>query len=90
MTEQPDFEKLRAERNEAVRKEIDELCEKYGWNPKEMHTSFDANACYCNCANGGPCEHKWDGPGLDLDNGWTATCSRCGMTAMGHDMRNGP
>lgn len=37
----------------------------------------------------GPCEHTWDGPGYESpdDRVWSATCSRCGCTAMSHDMR---
>jgi hypothetical protein len=47
--------------------------------------------CKCGCGNGGPCEHKWDGPVRELDPategyGATVTCSRCGMDAMAHDM----
>lgn len=46
--------------------------------------------CKCNCPES--CEHKWDGPGVNFEwgeNGATGnsvTCSRCGMTAFGHDI----
>lgn len=41
------------------------------------------------------CEHKWDGPWEEIK--WpgggasgSATCSRCGISVMEHDMRCGP
>jgi hypothetical protein len=46
--------------------------------------------CSCSCVDGGPCEHQWDGPTqaiLDENTDTvTATCSRCGMAAIDHDM----
>ena len=49
--------------------------------------------CKCECGREplGPCEHQWDGPERIFDpategHGATATCSRCGMDAMAHDM----
>ncbi len=52
-------------------------------------------SCKCNCGVGGDvpgiCEHIWDGEALRLDkHSWSVTCSRCGMTAMSHDMRCSP
>jgi hypothetical protein len=51
--------------------------------------------CTCNCP-GGPCEHQWDGPWqdlIDLDgegneyvSGSSATCSKCGMLCLEHDL----
>ena len=43
--------------------------------------------CSCKCPDG-PCEHVWDGPEEVFDDGRgsSATCSRCKMTAMAHDM----
>ena len=40
----------------------------------------------------GPCEHKWDGPDWESEDGCacSVTCSLCGCTAMSHDMRNAP
>lgn len=40
--------------------------------------------CECRCPES--CGHKWDGPTLVFDNGGTATCSKCGMSAMDHDV----
>ena len=38
------------------------------------------------------CEHKWDGPDYESEGGlcFSVTCSRCGITAMSHSMRNAP
>ncbi len=36
------------------------------------------------------CEHVFDGPSVKIDGGGSVTCSRCGMTAMDHDIRVGP
>lgn len=47
--------------------------------------------CVCKCPDG-PCDHKWDGEGETSDDGrsWSATCSRCGKSAMAHSMWVGP
>ena len=91
MTE-PDFETLRARRNAEVRQHMQKLAEEIGVDPDTMQSNFNPNSCYCACASGGPCEHKWDGEPYESDDGavWSATCSRCGMTAMSHDLRNAP
>lgn len=88
----PDFEALRRERNERVRKQMRRIAEEYGWEVNEVRSTFNPDACYCACSSGGPCEHKWDGDGYESEDGlcWSATCSRCGCTAMSHDMRVGP
>ncbi len=43
-------------------------------------------ACRCSCPDS--CEHVWDGPTWTSDDGraQSATCSRCGMVQMDHDM----
>lgn len=44
--------------------------------------------CKCECPKG-PCDHRWDGPWIDLDadgRSSSVTCSRCGMDCMSHDM----
>ena len=48
--------------------------------------------CKCECGNEprGTCEHKWDGPWIELGDGGMASCSRCGMTADSHDMWTAP
>ena len=40
--------------------------------------------CKCNCPES--CEHQWDGEVEEFHNGWSATCSKCGMSAMNHDL----
>lgn len=50
--------------------------------------------CKCNCGTGATeriCEHKWDGKEEfhEYPEGGcssSVTCSRCGMSAMSHDM----
>ena len=46
--------------------------------------------CACDCAQGGECEHQWDGPYVEIENGGSVTCSRCGGAALYHDMWVGP
>lgn len=43
--------------------------------------------CKCRCPEG-DCGHKWDGPTVELDEGLvvTSSCSKCGMTAIDHDL----
>lgn len=42
------------------------------------------------------CDHKWDGEPLTWEDpdgrggGCSATCSKCGLDRMGHDMSAGP
>jgi len=90
MDEQPDFEALRAKRNAAMDAEMERLRAE-GWEISPCSLR-DKNACYCACGQGGPCEHKWDGEWWESEDGCasSATCSRCGMTAMSHSMRCGP
>ena len=44
-----------------------------------------SHQCVCNCPDG-PCEHVWDGPTEEGDNYHSATCSKCGKSAISHDM----
>lgn len=86
---EPDFEALRAARNA----KWDETFAKLradGWDVVPCALR-EKNACYYGCANGGPCEHKWDGEWWESEDGcgWSATCSRCGMTAMSHNLHCG-
>jgi hypothetical protein len=85
-----DFDKLRAERNAAHLESRKRLAAEYGIKLDAASDTFDPNACYCACGTGGPCEHKWDGAPVQGDTFFTMTCSRCGCTALGHDMRYGP
>lgn len=85
-----DFEALRAERNRVVRESMKSFADEKQIPLEALSTNYSSDACYCACAAGGPCEHRWDGEGVEFHNGWSATCSRCGGTAMGHGMRVGP
>lgn len=83
----PDFDALRAERNASHDAWVSEM-KAEGW--EIAGCGFDPNACYCACASGGPCEHKFDGKPYESGGLWTTTCSRCGLTAFSHSMRNCP
>lgn len=87
----PDFDALRKARNARTSEWIAKFAAEHGVPASEVRTTFNPHACYCACAAGGPCEHLWDGEGVEFDDGcgWSATCSRCGTTSMGHSMRVG-
>lgn len=82
-----DFEKLRAERN-AMRRAFLEKMKSEGFELVDHCADSDDSACYCACPDG-PCEHTWDGPEWQSQDGCqsSATCSRCGATALHHDLR---
>lgn len=88
---EPDFEALRAERNRIIRESMQRLAVEEDLPVEALCSNYPWSDCYCACSAGGPCEHRWDGDGAEFDEGrgWTATCSRCGGTAIGHCMRNG-
>lgn len=94
MSEKPDFEALRAKRNAAVAEMLQSIADKHGFDLSKCHTSFDPNSCYCACAEGGPCEHDFQG-WRDIEDedgrvcGGETVCNRCGMGAMSHGMRIG-
>lgn len=85
----PDFDALRAERNARAAAFVEEMRAE-GWVVDSLCSLTDPNACYCACASGGPCEHKFDGKPYESGGLWTTTCSRCGLTAFSHSMRNCP
>lgn len=89
MNETPDFDALRAKRNKQVLVRIKKIAKDVDCPFEDLKSTFNPNACYCACGTGGPCEHKWDGPDYTSDDGccFSVTCSRCGCTAMSHDMR---
>lgn len=86
---EPDFDALRAERNARTAKWIEEMRAE-GFEVVGNCKFDDDNACYCACGSGGPCEHKFDGEPYESGGLWTTTCSRCGVTAFSHSMRNCP
>ena len=87
-----DFEALRARRNEALQDVIEAAARKLGWTPEEgpIESTFDPDACYCACADGGPCEHVWGGWREIDERSGESFCQRCGMGAMSHSLANGP
>lgn len=84
-----EFAELRRKRNESVRATIEKIAAEHGWPLNEVQCNHNDNACYCDCANGGPCEHDWNGPVYESEDGCmqSSTCSHCGCTAFSHDMR---
>lgn len=90
----PDFEALRTKRNASVLEMHKKLAAEYGLPVEKLTSNFNPYKCYCACSAEprGPCEHKWDGPDWVSEDGCacSSTCSRCGTTAMSHDMRNAP
>jgi hypothetical protein len=91
MSTRDDFNRLRARRNESVRQSMQKLADEFGVPLESMRSTFNPDACYCACPNG-PCEHDWNGPEWQSEDGCaiSATCARCGTTAMSHSMRVGP
>lgn len=87
-----DFEALRTRRNAAVQEMHQKIADGLGKPVQNLRSNFNPDACYCACGTGGPCEHQWDGEEWVSEDGCAAsvTCSRCGRTAMSHDMRNSP
>lgn len=84
---QPDFETLRAARNQRVLDLHQKLADEWGVDLTAANSTFDPQACYCACPDG-PCEHTWDGKMREGAYGSiSVTCSRCGCTAIGHDLR---
>lgn len=86
-----DFDALRAERNRK-RREWEESVRAEGFVPLGQDCAHHLDdACYCACPEG-PCEHKWDGEVWESEDrcASSATCSRCGTTAMSHSLRTGP
>lgn len=92
MTNRPtpeEFAELRRKRNESVRTGIEKFAKEHGVEPSGVICSHNDNACYCDCAGGGPCEHEWDGTEYVSEDGCmqSSTCSHCGCLAISHDMR---
>ena len=87
-----DFDALRAKRTASVMAVMQKLADECGVTAESLHSNYNANACYCACGTGGPCEHAWDGEPWESEDGlaWSSTCSRCGCASMSHDMRVGP
>jgi hypothetical protein len=98
--DKPDFEKLRAERDENLTKLARELT-KSVWpdaTPEQLaqvtantYLGGGTSECYCNCAGDGPCEHDFGGWRYFYNDagyvrGGEQYCKRCGMGAMQHSL----
>lgn len=86
-----DFSTLRKQRNDSVSAATKRFAEQLGVSADSIVTNFDPEACYCDCANNGPCEHVFDVHAEYNDDGctvFTRVCSKCGCTAISHDLHN--
>lgn len=52
-----------------------------------MFACYGSSSAECKCRCPESCEHTWDGPFAPMLHGGSATCSRCGMLAITHDMQ---
>jgi hypothetical protein len=92
MTEKPDFEALKRERAEGVKAYLRDICTAFGCAPGpgqhvHVYQPGTSDQCYCDCLNGGPCQHEFDGWRVFADGrGGERVCQRCGMGAMGHSV----
>mgnify|MGYP000875059448 FL=1 len=87
----PDFAALRAERDAAIEKVIQSVCDKQGWDRSKVTAHISgAHGCYCACPDG-PCEHEFSGwQEFDDGLGGEQVCKLCGMGAMAHTLRYAP
>lgn len=85
-----DFSALRARRDAAIEVLALAVQARFGAGGL-FHCRGYRSPCYCACP-AGPCEHVWDGPNADIRDdegaflGAEATCSRCRLGAMTHDL----
>jgi hypothetical protein len=87
-----EFDELKRKRDASINASIDSICAEHGWDRSEVQVHVSGSAdCYCACPDG-PCQHIWDGPDIEFDDGhgMSASCSRCGTLAFSHDMRCAP
>jgi hypothetical protein len=94
VAEAHDFEKMREERNAAIKTMIEDEYKRRGWAMEDVRHTFDFNSCYCACASGGPCEHNFQGwrdhyHENGMVCGGETVCKRCGLGAMSHSLRIG-
>ena len=88
----PDFEALRAKRNEAADAMLRKIHVSMGGDPSEpLRSNFDTSACYCTCGSENHvCEHTFKGwREFEDGRGGEQVCERCGMGAMSHSLRCG-
>jgi hypothetical protein len=82
-----DFDALRAKRNAEWVAEAERLSEEWDISLDSLLSGYDFKSCYCDCANGGPCEHDFqDWRDFEDGSGGERFCSRCGMGAMKHTL----
>lgn len=86
----PDFDELRRKRDEEAEKAIQAICDEWGWDHSQVSFHASSGGCYCDCANGGPCEHEFEGwREFDDGRGGERVCKKCGCGAMSHTLHMG-
>lgn len=58
--------------------------------PERRAKSTDRDEIFLHVSAPDQCAHQWDGPEVDIGNGTSATCSKCGMTAISYSLRTAP
>lgn len=90
MSEKPNFEALRAQRDAAIEVVVREMVARLGGDPNgklTFHSREHGSPCYCACPDG-PCEHEFtESREFDDGLGWETYCPKCGEGAMSHSMR---
>lgn len=92
MTDSPDFEALKRQRAERVAADLKRIYAELGYDPNDVkHTQVyqpgTSDECYCDCINGGPCQHEFGGwREFEDGSGGERFCARCGMGAMAHSL----
>lgn len=67
--------------DEALKSAADRICA--GENPDDVREDFP-HLLFFLCPPRPKCEHVYDGPGVESDDGlsWSITCSKCGAAAI--------
>jgi hypothetical protein len=91
VSDKPDFEALKRQRDTNLRQVVEAIAENNGWPVEEIMVHMHGgNGCYCACPDG-PCEHEFQGwREFEDGNGGERVCKLCGLGAMMHDIRCGP
>lgn len=89
-----EFARLRAERAIRQQAEAQRLHTMTGIPVATIMSTINPDDCYCDCANGGPCEHvftgwvEWETSGGAFCG--STVCEKCGTSCMSHDLRYAP
>ena len=82
-----EFEELARQLDAKLNSELDRLCAEYELDrDKTFKHVSSTGKCYCACGTSGPCQHDWTGPWIEIENGGSISCSKCGMLSIDHSM----